>query len=101
MLLKSNMSERKEAWMRIIVGIVSGIIIGLWKVLVEAISVFHWIYVVFAGKRIKGIAEFCNIWTTQAYRFIRYMTFTTNSRPFPFSELGKVMHPVEIKNTKK
>lgn len=91
------MSERKEAWMRIIVGIIFGIIIGLWKVLVEAISIFHWIYVIFWGKRSKSIAEFCNLWATQAYRFLRYMTFTTNSRPFPFSDLGKVMDPVEMK----
>lgn len=91
------MSERKEAWMRIVVGIISGIIIGLWKAVVEVISIFHWFYVLFTNKRNKDIAEFCNLWTTQAYRFIRYMTFTTNSRPFPFSDLGNVLHPVEMK----
>jgi len=94
------MTERKEACMRIVVGIVSGIIIGLWKVAVEVISIFHWFYVLFTNKRSKGIAEFCNVWTTQAYRFIRYMTFTTNSRPFPFSELGNVVHTVDIKEKK-
>ena len=94
------MSERKEAWMRIVVGIVSGIILGLWKILVEIISIFHWFYVIFTGRRSKGIADFCNMWATQIYRFIRYMTFTTNSRPFPFSDLGKEMHPVEMKNRK-
>ena len=51
------MSERKEAWMRIIVGIVSGIIIGLWKAVVEIVSIFHWFYVLFTGKRSKGITE--------------------------------------------
>ncbi len=95
------MSERKEAWMRIFVGIVSGIILALWKTLIFVLSIFHWIYAIFSNKRNKGIAEFCNLWITQAYRFARYMTFTTNSRPFPFSELGEVMHPVEIKSNKK
>lgn len=95
------MSERKEAWMRIVVGIISGIILAIWKFLAEIATIFHWIYVVFSGRRSKGIAEFCNIWTTQAYRFIRYMTFTTNSRPFPFSDLEKVMHPVEMEKIKK
>ncbi|MBI2657156.1 DUF4389 domain-containing protein [Candidatus Woesearchaeota archaeon] len=95
------MSERKEAWMRILVGIISGILLGLWKILVQVISIFHWFYVVFSGKRSRGIAEFCNTWTTQAYRFIRYMTFTTNSRPFPFSDMGNEMHPVEMENKKK
>ena len=95
------MSERKEALMRILVAIVSGIIIGIWKILVELVSIFHWFYVLFTNKRNKGIAEFCNLWTTQAYRFIRYMMFTTNSRPFPFSDLGKILHPVDMKKPKK
>ena len=90
------MSERKEAFMRIIVGIISGIILGLWKTLICIVTVFHWVYVIFKNKRNKGIANFCNLWIAQAYGFIRYMTFTTNSRPFPFSELGKEMHPVEM-----
>lgn len=95
------MSERKEAWMRIVVGIISGIILAIWKLLVEVATIFHWIYVVFSGNRSRGIADFANIWTTQAYRFIRYMTFTTNSRPFPFSDLGNPMHSVEFENKKK
>lgn len=94
------MSERTEALMRIVIGIVSGIILGIWKLLVEVLAVFHWFYVIFTGKRSRSLAEFSNIWTTQAYAFIRYMTFTTNSRPFPFSDLGKVLHPVEMKYQK-
>ena len=76
------MPERKEAWMRIVVGIISGIILGLWKIVVEAASIIHWFYVLLAGKRSKGLAEFCNAWNTQIYRFVRYITFSTNSRPF-------------------
>ncbi|MEK6983086.1 MAG: DUF4389 domain-containing protein [Nanoarchaeota archaeon] len=93
------MTERKEAWMRIVVGIVSGIILSLWKTLIIALSIFHWIYAIFADKRNKGLAEFSNVWTTQAYRFIRYMTFTTNSRPFPFSDLGKPIEHVDMKRS--
>ena len=95
------MGERKEAFFRILVAIVSGIIIGLWKALVQFLTIFHWFYVVFTGKRSRSIAEFCNLWTTQMYKFVRYMTFATNSRPFPFSGLGKVMEPVELSQQKK
>ena len=94
------MSERKEVWMRIVVGIVSGIILSVWKTLVVVLSVFHWVYAIFSNKRNKGMAEFCNIWATQAYRFLRYMTFTINQRPFPFSEMGEVIDDVEIKGKK-
>lgn len=91
------MSEKKEAWMRIVVGVVSGIILSLWKTLTFVLAILNFIYTIFKNKRNKGIAEFCNLWTTQAYNFIRYMTFATNSRPFPFSDMAKPMHPVEIK----
>ena len=94
------MSERTEAGMRIVVAIVSGIILGLWKIVVEIVAIVHWFYVIFLGKRNKDLAEFCNQWNTQIYRFVRYITFSTNSRPFPFSELGGVMDPVELKPKK-
>lgn len=93
------MDERAEAILRIIVGVISGFILGLWKAIVQIITILHWIYVIFTGKRHKGLAEFCNIWNTQVYRFIRYMTFTTNERPFPFTALGNVRDDVIFKNT--
>jgi len=82
-------SERKEAWMRIVVGIVSGIILGLWKALIQILGLVHWIIAIITGKRNKGIAEFSEIWNTQIYVFLRYMTFVTNDRPFPFTNLEK------------
>lgn len=84
-------SERKEAWMRIIIGLVSGIILSLWKTLIQILGVVHWFIVVFSGKRKRGIAKFSEIWNTQVYVFLRYMTFVTNERPFPFSDLEPSM----------
>ena len=81
------MSERTEAWMRIIVGIISGIILGLWKALIQILGIIHWLIVIFSGKRQRGIAEFSEIWNSQIYVFLRYMTFVSNKRPFPFDVL--------------
>lgn len=83
------MSERIEAVMRIIVGIISGIILGLWKVLIQFLGVVHWIIAIITGKRNRDLAEFSEIWNTQLYIFMRYMTFVTNQRPFPFESLKK------------
>ncbi|MFH1592274.1 MAG: DUF4389 domain-containing protein [Candidatus Woesearchaeota archaeon] len=91
------MGERAEALMRIVVGIVSGIILGVWKALVQIIAIIHFFYALFSGKRNKGLAEFVNYWNTQIYMYLRYMTFTTNKRPFPFSELGKNLEPTDLK----
>ena len=85
------MGERAEAWMRIIVGIISGIILAIWKTLIQILGIVHWIIVVFSGKRNRGIAEFSEIWNSQIYVFLRYMTFVSNKRPFPFDVLQKNM----------
>ncbi len=89
------MDERKEALMRIVIGIVSGIILGIWGSIVKLLAILNWIIVIITGKKNKDLAEFCNIWNTQMYKFLRYMTFTTDERVFPFEELGKTLDKVK------
>ena len=91
------MSERGEAWMRIVVLIVSGIILGVWKVVAEIVVIIHWIVVVFGGKRDKDFAEFALLWGAQVYSFYRYMMFHTNVRPFPFTQLRRIREQFEKK----
>jgi len=82
-------SEKPEAWMRIVIGIISGFILVVWKTLVQLLGVMHFFVVIFSGKRNKGISEFSEIWNSQMYTYLQYMTFVTNNRPFPFAELRK------------
>lgn len=82
-------SQRKETLMRIIVAIVSGIILGLWRYLICAFIIINFVYSIFTAKRLKEIAELSEIWNTQWYQFQRYMTFVNNKRPFPFTSLAK------------
>ncbi|MFA6460795.1 MAG: DUF4389 domain-containing protein [Candidatus Woesearchaeota archaeon] len=83
------MSERKEAWMRIIVGIISGTILWVWTYLTGLLILVNWLITIFSGKRSKSIAEFCEIWNTQMYSYSKYIAFVSNERPFPFKELKK------------
>jgi Domain of unknown function (DUF4389) len=83
-------SERKEAWFRIIVGIISGVILGLWRYLIFFLAIVHWFIVVFSGKRNQDLASFSEYWNTETYKFIRYMTFVSNKRPFPFSDIERM-----------
>ena len=85
-----KMSERGEAWMRILVGIISGIILEIWKVLIIVLAIANWFIVLFSRKRDKGVADFCEYWNSEVYRYIRYLTFETNERPFPFSDMVKM-----------
>ncbi len=81
--------ESSEALMRIVVGIVSGIILSLWKMLVIALGVVNFLVALVTSKRNREIADFCEIWNTQMYIFLRYMTFVSNERPFPFKKMDK------------
>ena len=82
--------ERREALMRIVVLIVSGIILWAWGYLAWLLIVVHWIYTLIAGKRIRDIAEFIEIWNTQTYRLLNYISGMSNNRPFPFGNLSKI-----------
>lgn len=81
--------ERSEAFMRIFVAFVTGIILGVWKALIVVFFVVNWVYILFAGKRLKELAMLSEMWNTQMYIFIRYLIFVTNKRPFPFNKLEK------------
>jgi len=91
------MSERTEAWMRIPVGIVSGIMLGVWRMLIVVFAVFNFVAVVFTKKRVKDLGELSEVWNTQQYLFVRYMTFSSNKRPFPFDKLATSIRKFEAK----
>ena len=88
-------NERKEAWMRIIVLIVSGIVLGAWQYLIMVFAIINFVYAIFAKKRIKELAEMSETWNTQHYTFQRYMIFESNFRPFPFTKLQKSISKFE------
>ena len=81
--------ERVEIFMRIFVGVVTGIILGVWKALIVVFFVVNWVYVLFVGKRLRELAEMSEMWNTQMYIFLRYLIFLTNKRHFPFNKLEK------------
>ncbi|MEK6840797.1 MAG: DUF4389 domain-containing protein [Nanoarchaeota archaeon] len=84
-------SERKEAWMRIVVLIVSGIVLWAWAYFIIVLGIINFFYTIFIAKRMKNLAEMSEIWNTQKYIFQRYMIFESNFRPFPFTKLQESM----------
>lgn len=83
-------SERKEALMRVVILIVSGIILELWGYLIMALIVVNWLIALFVGKRSQDVADFCEYWNTEIYIFFRYITGVTNERPFPFTKMQRI-----------
>jgi hypothetical protein len=93
--IKKQEMERKEALMRIVIGIISGIIIYIWTYIIFAFIIANLFYTLIKGRRSKDISYLCEIYNTQIYSFWRYMTFVSNKRPFPFENLMKNMSKFE------
>jgi heme/copper-type cytochrome/quinol oxidase subunit 2 len=86
---KEKRSERLEALMRIVVLIISGAILIVWRVFVYVFIIINLIYTLITGRRMKYLAELSEVWNTQWYFFQRYIIFESNIRPFPFSDLAR------------
>lgn len=82
--------ERKEAWMKILVAIVSGIILKLWGIAVLVVGIINWLIQLFSAKRNKSLADFCEPWNTEMYKYLRYLDAVSNKRPFPFSSVERM-----------
>jgi len=82
--------ERKEGWFRIVVFVVSGIILAVWRYLIAILIIVNFFIAIVSGQRNKELAEFSEYFNTECYKFIRYMTFVSNMRPFPFSKMERI-----------
>ena len=82
-------NERIESLVRILIAIVSGIILAIWRYLIFALAIVNFFITIITGKRHTEIAEFSEYWNTEYYKYFRYLTFVSNKRPFPFSNLRK------------
>jgi sorbitol-specific phosphotransferase system component IIC len=83
-------SERKEALFRIVVMIVSGVILAVWHTLIKLLIFVNFIIAIVSDERNKKLALFCEYWNTEAYKFLKYISFVSNKRPFPFSRIQRM-----------
>jgi hypothetical protein len=87
---KRMRGERKEALMRIVVAIVTGVILYLWGYVIIFATILNWLIALIAAKRSQGLADFCEYWNSESYKFYRYITGVSNSRPFPFTSIERI-----------
>ena len=80
-----------EVLFRILVLIISGIVLAVWRYFVIVLAILNFFYTLFTARRHKEFAELSEIWNTQFYIFQRYIIFESNFRPFPFNKIQKSM----------
>jgi len=86
---KKQKSERKEAWMRIPVAIVSGFILEVWGFFIFCFAIAQLVIILVEGKKNKDLLKMSQVYLIQLYTFVKYITFISNERSFPFEDLKK------------
>lgn len=87
--------EKREAWMRIPIFIISGIILEIWGFFIFCFAIVQLILVLINGRREKELLKMCHVYLVQLYIFVKYVTFLSEKRPFPFSDIEKEINEEE------
>lgn len=91
---KRNVKSR-STWLRLFFMIVVAILYEISRVVVGAVVVVQFFWVLFTGETNKKLQQLGQALATYAYQAIRYLTFNTEERPFPFDADWPTEHPAQ------
>jgi len=78
--------KSKSTWLRLIFMILLGCAWSIAVLVTGAVVVLNFFYVLFTGETNSRLTEFGHQLATYLYGIAEYMTFNTETRPFPFDE---------------
>ena len=81
--LEVNVKSR-STWMRLVFMIVLFILWGISRLVVGAVVILQFLYVLLSAKTNEQLTELGQSLATYSYQLVRYLTFNTEVRPFPF-----------------
>lgn len=82
--IKKNVKD-KGTWMRFVYLVVLGVAFYLAGFLTFAIAIFQFLAKLFAGHVFGGLTEFGDALATYQAQIVRYLTFASDDKPFPFA----------------
>lgn len=80
---QDNLKSR-STWLRLFFMIVVAILYGVSRMVVGAVVVLQYFWLLFTGGTNQRLAQLGQSLATYTYHIIRYLTFNTEERPFPF-----------------
>lgn len=83
--LKENISNKNQ-WTRIIYMVLFAIILYLSMMVVWLVVLVQLLFALITGKPHQDIADFAADLTQYVYRIVAFLTYTSEYRPFPFSD---------------
>jgi len=81
--LEENVKSR-STWLRLFFMVVLALIYGVSRIVVGAVVVIQFFWVLFTAETNDDLKRFGQQLATYTYQIVRYLTFNTEERPFPF-----------------
>ena len=81
--VKENLKTR-STWLRLFFMFVVVLLYSVSRVVVSVVVLLQFFWVLFTGETNKPLEKFGQSLATYTYQIIRYLTFNTEERPFPF-----------------
>jgi len=75
-----------ETWLRLFFMLVMVFIYGVSRAVVGAVVLIQFFWVLFTGQTNEPLRDFGQSLAIYTYQIVRYLTFNTNERPFPFDQ---------------
>ena len=83
--IEENIRSR-STWLRLVFMIVVIFLYAISRIVVGAVVVLQFFWVLFTGSPNRKLERLGQSLATYTYQIIRYLTFITDKRPFPFDE---------------
>ena len=81
--VKENLKKR-STWLRLFFMLVVVLLYSVSRIVVSVVVLLQFFWVLFSGETKKQLEIFGLSLATYTYQIIRYLTFNTEERPFPF-----------------
>ncbi len=89
--LKQNLS-RSSIWMRLLYMLLFGLFYTVAEIVIVAVVVFQFFLLLFTGERNQRLLVFGKSLSTYVYQILRYLTFNSEAKPFPFGDWPESSH---------
>jgi hypothetical protein len=82
-VVKGNLKKR-STWLRLFFMLVMVVLYSVSRVVVSVVVLLQFFWVLFTAETNKPLEKLGQSLATYTYQIIRYLTFNTEERPFPF-----------------
>jgi len=90
--LEKNVKQ-KSTWVRLFFMLVLAFLYGLSRVVMVAVVVFQFFFVLLTGETKDGLKSFGHSLAIYSYEVVDYLTFNTDKKPFPFDGVWPTSMP--------